>query len=182
MYIVFFVTIALLLLITLFSSPKLSPIPYFPTNKKDLPLIIKVLNLKNNQTIVDLGAGDGLVIFQAAKQSFKKKLNTTFVAVEINIVLILILYLRRLFHPNRKNIKIIWGDFFKVTIKQCNNVTIYLYVSPWLINKIIENWKLKIENFSVVSYMYPIKKPHFALPASRGKQKIIQGKNKIFIY
>lgn len=167
----------------LFSSSHLSPIPYFPTNKKDLPLIIKAFKLKNNQTIIDLGAGDGMVIFEAAKAAFEKKLNTQFVAVDINPVLILIMHLRRLFHPNRKNIKIIRSDLFKNEfinfINFKNSVIIYLYVSPWFLEKIIKeiiNWKLEIGNLSIISYMYPIK-------SLKNRQKMIKGrKHDIFVY
>lgn len=58
--------------ILLFSSPRLSPIPYFPSNNKDMDLIVKALGLKNNQTVIDLGAGDGVVILEAAKKASKK--------------------------------------------------------------------------------------------------------------
>ncbi|KKP62717.1 MAG: hypothetical protein UR56_C0006G0008 [Candidatus Roizmanbacteria bacterium GW2011_GWC2_34_23] len=187
----FFITfiIFITVIIFIFSSKKFSPIPYFPSQPADMLLIIKALSLKNNQTIFDLGAGDGTVIFKAAEEAFQQDLNTKFVAVEINPVLILILYLRRLFHKNRKNIKIIRDDIFKMDfesliMKQSNNVTIYLYISPWYIERVIKNCKMKNEKFSVVSYMYPVKsltrKPSFA-KASEGKE-IIQGKNKIFIY
>ena len=179
---VFFLTfiIFITIIIFIFSSKKFSPIPYFPSQPVDIPLIIKTLNSKNNQTVFDLGAGDGIVIFTAAKSSFQRKLNTKFVAVEINPVLILILHLRRLFHPNKKNVKIIFGDIFKInfsrlTMKQWNNATIYLYISPWYLEKTIENCKMKIENFSVVSYMYPI-------TSLTKYKKVIQGKNKIFVY
>lgn len=173
--------VILIIVIFLFSSPKLSPIPYFPSQKVDLPKIIKALNLKNNQTVFDLGAGDGIVIFSAAKKAFQQRLNTKFIAVEINPVLILILHLRLFFHPNRKNIKIVHDDIFKMnfsnlTMKQWNNVTIYLYISPWFLDKVIENCKLKIENFHIVSYMYPVKKISFV------KATAIIGKNKIYIY
>jgi hypothetical protein len=60
-------------------------------------------------------------------------------------------------------------------MKQWNNVTIYLYISPWYLETVIVNCKLKIENFSVVSYMYPIK-------SLKSKEKIVRGKNRIFIY
>jgi len=173
LFILLFILI-ILFIIALFSHPKLSPIPYFPTNEKDLPLIIKALRLKNNQTIFDLGAGDGLVIFKAAGQAYQKRLNTKFIAIEINPVLVIILYLHRMFHPNKKNIKIIWNDLFKVTMKKCNKVTIYLYVSPWLLNKIIDRLKTQLKTFSVVSYMYPIHK--------MGRGKVIQGINRIYQY
>lgn len=179
----FFITliIFIIIIIFIFSSKKFSPIPYFPSQSVDLPKITKALNLKNNQTVFDLGAGDGIIIFAAARSSFQRKLNTKFIAVEINPILILVLLVRRFFHPNRSNIQIIRDDIFKMnfshlTMKQFNNVVIYLYISPWFLERIIRNLKLEIIwNFSIVSYMYSIK-------SLKNKEKIIQGKNSIFIY
>jgi len=174
-----FVLIFLLLAILFFSLPSLSPIPYFPSNKKDLPLIIKALNLKNNQAVFDLGAGDGLVIFEAAKEAFRKKLNTKFFAIEINPILILIMWLRWLFHPNKKNIKIIRDDIFKIDPKnyqlEATSYTFYLYLSPWYLKKVIRNLKSRIKKFNLVSYFYPI-------PKMSINSIIIKGKNKIFVY
>jgi SAM-dependent methyltransferase len=169
----------ILVIIFLFSSKTLSPIPYFPSNRKDLPLIIKALDLKNNQAIFDLGAGDGIVIFEAAKKAYEKNLNTQFFAVEINPILLLIMHIKRLFHPNKKNIKIVFDDIFKINIKKFLNfdfsfLTFYLYISPWYIDKVIKNISSKIKNFSVVSYFYPLPK--------RKQKKIFKGKNKIFVY
>ena len=170
---VFFVLLAIVfLVILLFSSKKLSPIPYFPTQRVDLGKIVKALNLKNNQTVLDLGAGDGIVIFMAADWAIKHKLNTKFIAVEINPVLVLILYLRRLFHPNKNNMKIILGDMFKLDIKIS---TVYLYISPWFLERVVKNLKLKKGHFRVVSYMYPIK-------SLKNREKEIRGKNSIFVY
>lgn len=177
-----FVLITVLILtivIFLFSSPKLSPIPYFPTQKVDIPLIIETFRLKNNQTIIDLGAGDGIVIFKAAKQAFDKKLDTRFIAVDINPILILIMFIRRFFHPNKKNIRIVYNDIFKMNLKRftlhATRYTFYLYISPWHLEKIILNIKTQISIFTIVSYMYPIK-------TLKNKQKIIRGKNSIFSY
>jgi len=179
MSIIFFFIIFLILgIIFIFSSPRLSPIPYFPSNKKDLPLIIKALNLKNNQAVFDLGAGDGVVIFKAAKVAFEKKLNTKFFAVEINPILILIMWIRWLFHPNNKNIKIIYDNIFKIDFKrytlQVTRYMFYLYISPWYLEKVIKNLKSKVENFFLVSYFYPIPKMKV--------KKILEGKNKVFVY
>jgi hypothetical protein len=183
-----FTFIILLVILSLFIFPKLSPVPYFPTNKIDLPLIIKALfnriNLPSTfhyppTKIMDLGAGDGLVIFAAAQEAYLKKLKTQFIAVEINPILILILHLRRLFHPNKKNIKIIWADMFKIdlkTLKVTNFITIYLYISPWLVEKALKNIKTQISNFQVISYMYKI------LGWENNLVKILKGKNKVFIY
>jgi len=164
------------IIIFIFSSKTLSPIPYFPSQKSDIPLIVKSFNLKNDQIVFDLGAGDGVVIFQAAERSFQKGLNTKFVAVEINPILILIMYFRRLFHKNKSNIKILKADIFKFKIPLSkNSQTIYLYISPWFIEKVLEINKRLIKDNTIVSYMYPIK--------SLKKYEIeIKGKKSIFIY
>jgi SAM-dependent methyltransferase len=182
-YILILVTI--FIVIFLFSSPQFSPIPYFPSQSVDLPKIIKALNLKNNQTIFDLGAGDGIVIFKAAKEAYKQGLNTQFVAVEINPVLILILHLRRLFHLNKKNIKIVYGDIFIINFNKFltfnfSLLTFYLYISPWFTDKTIKNIKRQIPKFSIVSYMYPVKSLENKTPIT--KVTTVKGKNKIFIY
>jgi len=179
MIFLYLITLAVILIIFLFSSHKLSPIPYFPSQPVDIPLIIKALKLKKDQTVIDLGAGDGIVIFEAAKSSLQKKLNTKFIAVELNPILILVLNIRRLFHPNRKNIKIIRDDIFTIDYSRLtiNNyeLTIYLYISPWYLEKTILNIKHQISEFSIVSYMYPIKN-------IKKIEKTIKGRNKIFIY
>jgi len=167
-------------IIFLFSSKTLSPIPYFPSQQVDIPLIIKALSLKNNQTVFDLGAGDGIIIFEAAKSTFERNLNTKFVAVEINPILILVLYFRRLFHPNRKNIKIVRDDIFKMNFSKfltsnSSILTFYLYISPWYLEKTILNVKKQIHQFKTVSYMYSIK-------SLKKEEKISKGKNNIYIY
>lgn len=163
--------------IIVFSFPQFSPIPYFPTNKKDLHLVIEALNLKNDQIIYDLGAGDGEIIFEAARQSLEKNVNTEFVAVDINPVLCLIMWIRKAFHPNKKNIHIIWKDLFKTHFEneQKKYVTVFLYVSPWFIEKILSHVQKSIIIHSVVSYYY-------AVSSLRRRQKETKGIHSVFSY
>lgn len=178
-FLILFIIILFLILI-LFSFPCFSPIPYFPTNTKDLPLILKALNLRNDQTVVDLGAGDGIVIFEAAKQSFDNKLNTRFIAIEINPILILILHIKRLLHPNRSNICILKSNIFSLNLQQLLTfdlcpLTCYLYISPWFIEKVVQNILLQQPKASFVSYYYPIK-------SLKDKEIKNHGINSIFQY
>lgn len=186
--------IGLLVVIFIFASPKLSPIPYFPTNHKDLPLILTALKLQNNQTIADLGAGDGIVVFSAASKALQRKLNTQFVAVDINPILVLIMNIRRFFHPNRKNIKILWSDMFLIDYNKLISTnlpagvstkagfnrfkpisTFYLYISPWLLDKVLERIKKVKTDKSVISYYYPIKQ-------LKNSEKVIKGVHSVFTY
>ncbi len=171
--------IIILCIIALFSFPQFSPIPYFPSNMKDKEIILAGLNIKNDQTIFDLGAGDGVVIFEAAYEALKHRLNTRFVALEINPILITLMYIKWLLHPNRKNVKIVWGDMFKIKFKsQMSNVkriTFYLYISPWLIEKVITRIKKQIPHAQYVSYYYPIK-------SLKKKEVIREGVHTLYLY
>lgn len=188
-FILYSLFIILFIIIALFSFPQFSPIPYFPSNRKDLRLIIRALQLKNHQSIIDLGAGDGVVIFEAAKQAFKRKLNTQFVAVEINPVLLCILYVRQFLHPNRKNIRVMYGNMFSMDLNSLthkpvntgkklssvNFLTFYVYISPWHLDKTIANIKNQFKHFSTVSYMYEI-------TSLKLTEKIKGKKHPVFVY
>lgn len=173
--------LALLLLtvIIIFAFPRFSPIPYYPSNMKDKQIILDGLKLGNGQTLIDLGAGDGVVIFEAARLALTKKLDTRFVALELNPVLILVLQIRRFFHPNRKNIKIVWGDMFKIDYKTAigggEDITFYLYISPWLIERAISHALSFFPKAYFVSYYYPIK-------SRKNREKKIQGVHALYTY
>lgn len=170
------------IIIALFVSRRLSPIPYFPSNKKDINGIVQSLQLANNQVVYDLGAGDGVVIFSAASDAFSKKLDTLFVAVEINPILLMVMWFRRLSHPNRKNIQVLYGDIFSLryTIR-ATRYTFFTYISPWFLEKVYENCRIQIktlpagrQDFRFVSYFYPVPK----LKSSR----TIKGVHNTYIY
>ncbi|MCX6730404.1 MAG: hypothetical protein NTZ55_01000 [Candidatus Roizmanbacteria bacterium] len=184
-HILLFVIIAIFIVIIIFSFPQFSPVPYFPSNSKDMWRILEALAIRNDQTIIDLGAGDGIVIFQAAKESYSKKLNTRFIAVEINPILLLVLHIRRLFHPNRTNIRIVNRDMFVMDYSKLTStdlgkfqpvLTFYIYVSPWFIEKTVLNIVKQIKIFDLVSYFYQVK----CLP--KHKEKIEVGVHSIFTY
>jgi 16S rRNA A1518/A1519 N6-dimethyltransferase RsmA/KsgA/DIM1 with predicted DNA glycosylase/AP lyase activity len=184
MLLIVILIILFFVVLILFSFPQLSPIPYFPSNPKDIKLIVEALDLKNDQVVVDLGAGDGIVIFKAAKEAFNRNVNTLFVAVETNPVLLGILYVRWFFHKNKKNIKIVWKDMFKANYKKIIasmnkshstlSPTFYLYISPWLIPQAIEQVKRTVQSFRTVSYLYEV-------PSMRPKT-VLEGVHKVFVY
>ncbi len=179
MHILFFLIVIFLITIYSFLSRRISPVPYFPSNKQDLPKILQSLKLRNSQTVIDLGAGDGLVIFEAAHKAQEKKLNTQFIAIELNPVLVSLLYIQKLFHPNGKNITILWANMFKLNvsiIQPFDNLTFYAYISPWYLKPLFLSIKEQMKSFELITYFYP-------LPKETLKPiKISVGKNRIFSY
>lgn len=174
-----FVIIAVLLIFILFSfSSAASEIPFFPTHDKDLPHIIKALKLSHDHIVLDLGAGTGTVIFAAALDAHRKGLDTKFLAIDINFTLVAWMHLRRLFHPNRDNIVIMQRDLFKTDYRELtkafDHITYYLYVSPWLTEKIARTIEKTRLSARIVSYFYPIE--HLKA------EKVFSGKHKIYQY
>jgi 16S rRNA A1518/A1519 N6-dimethyltransferase RsmA/KsgA/DIM1 with predicted DNA glycosylase/AP lyase activity len=163
---IIFIVVAIIFLLLLgiiiiFTFPQFSPIPYFPSNKKDLSIILKALEVQKDQTIIDFGAGDGVVIFAAATQAFKKKLNTQFIALDINPILTLIMQLRRIVHPNRKNIKVMRANMFTLDIQRLLTydlrlLTCFFYISPRFLEPMIKKLEKVRGRKTVVSYFYPI--------------------------
>lgn len=162
-----------------FLSRRLSPVPYFPSNSKDIPLIIKSLKLKNNQIVYDLGAGDGVVIFAAARHALEHELSTQFFAVEINPFLIALMYMRRLVHPNRRRIHIVKDDIFTMQFSTPHppTITFFTYISPWFMEDIYKNISRHISSFHFVSYFYALPKSTKIKP-----KKVTRGVHKIYEY
>ena len=171
--------IVIISVIALFSFPRFSPIPYFPSNMKDRENILKALSLKNSQTIIDLGAGDGVVVFEAACKSWRRGLDTRYIALEINPILVAIMWVKWFFHPNKKNIRIVWGNMFEFNFKNVTgymlHVTCYLYISPWLIEKVISRIKKQLPHAQFVSYYYSIK-------SMKGRENVLKGVHDVYIY
>ena len=167
-------SLAIIISLVYFLSPRLSPIPYFPSNWKDVPAIVATIlengdwRLENSEkhTIIDLGAGTGTVIFPATLEAYRRGLKTTFVAVEVNPFLVFIMHLRRLFHPHRKAINIVRADMFNIDrnyiLKSlCQSAdpnlnTIYLYVGNLEDTKVKKMLSQFPTGTKVVSYMYKI--------------------------
>lgn len=126
--------------------------------------------------IIDLGAGSGRVIFEAAKKTNDIK----FIAVEIHPTLILYMRLRRLFHPNRHNIKILRKDIFNLDLNSLTTdnfqpTTIYLYVDRHSLSRLTPNLLKLPKGSSILTYMYH-------LPEKVTPTHVHQGKHKLYEY
>ncbi len=159
-FLVFIILTLLIFVIALFAFPSLSPVPYFPSNHKDIDLIIKEMKLTDSDTVVDLGAGDGVVIFRAASYAYAQRLNTKFIAIEINPILIVVMQIICLLHRNRKNILIKKFDMFNEPLDTLPIATrsalFYMYLSPRYLPalaKKIAHLKMKRR---IVTYFYSI--------------------------
>lgn len=94
--------------------------PYYPSNKKVLSKSLEEFKKNNTKHVVELGAGDGKVAILLAKNGI------VVTAVEINPILALLIWLRRVV-LRLDNLHVYRGDFLKMDFKKFDGAFIYLY-------------------------------------------------------
>lgn len=111
----FIIIFALLLA---FAGVILRGAPYVPTLDPQAKAALELLDLKPGQTLLELGSGDGKILVVAAQAGLNA------VGIELNPFLVAISRLRTWRY--RKQVRIIWGDFWRVQWPECDGVFSFL--------------------------------------------------------
>lgn len=107
-----------LVLVVAFGAVLLRGAPYLPTLEPQAKAALELLDLKPGQTLLELGSGDGKVLLAAARAG----LNV--VGIELNPFLVVVSWLRT--RRYRKQVRIIWGDFWRGPWPECDGVFTFL--------------------------------------------------------
>lgn len=121
--------------------------PYLPTLAPQVKAALELANLQPGETLLELGCGDGRVLLAAAQQGYRV------VGYELNPLLAALAWLRTLRY--RKQVKIIWGDFWQLTWPPAQAVFVFL------LPKYMTKLDKKISNFQhqpvkLVSFAFEI--------------------------
>lgn len=108
----------LYILVGLFGFVLLFGAPYLPTKRKQTQTALDLLNLKPGQTLYELGCGDGRVLKQAAQRGFNV------VGYELNPLLVI--FAKFYTWKYRKQVRIVWGNFWKADLSQADGVFVFL--------------------------------------------------------
>lgn len=108
--------------------------------------MLKMADLQEGETLFDLGAGDGRVLFTAAAGN---RVNA--VGVEIDPVKCLLLNARIKLKGLGNRVQVVKGDFFAVSLAEAN--VVFLYLSPVAHNRLSEKLARELKaGARVVSY------------------------------
>jgi len=113
--ILLFVLISLWMLI-----PALYGLPLVTTKPERIRKALKLAKLKSNEILYDLGAGDGRVLFIAARE-----FGTKAIGIEVGPVQCALIWLRAVASGFRDQIHVRWADFYKADLPDANVVFIY---------------------------------------------------------
>jgi len=100
--------------------PALYGLPPVPTNQDRIRKALRLVNLQPDETIYDLGAGDGRVLLIAARE-----FNAKAVGIEIGPVQCALIYLRAATSEFGNKIQVKWGNYLKADLSQADVVFLY---------------------------------------------------------
>lgn len=106
------------IVILLFSFVILRGAPYLPTLKRQIEDALDLLELKEGQTLLELGSGDGRFLYVAAKRGVYS------VGYELNPLLVIWTRLR--YFRYRKFISVTWGDYWKTDWPESDGMYVFL--------------------------------------------------------
>lgn len=100
--------------------PAFYGLPSKPTKQDRIRKALQLVDLKKDETLYDLGAGDGRVLLIAAKEFGAKA-----IGVEIGPVQCALIWLRITAIGLGNKIKIRWGNFLKADLSEADVIFIY---------------------------------------------------------
>jgi precorrin-6B methylase 2 len=95
-------------------------LPPVPTKPERIRKALKLANLQPNETLYDLGAGDGRVLLIAARDFGVKA-----VGIEIGPIQCALIWLRAVASGFGSKIQIRWENFYKANLKDADVVFVY---------------------------------------------------------
>jgi precorrin-6B methylase 2 len=114
-FILLFIVIALWIFIPAFYG-----LPPVPTKPERIRKALKLANLQPNETLYDLGAGDGRVLLIAARDFGAKA-----IGIEVGPIQCALIWLRATASGFGKQIEIRWENYYQVKLKDADVVFVY---------------------------------------------------------
>lgn len=100
--------------------PALYGLPPVPTKPERIRKALTLANLQPNQTLYDLGAGDGRVLFIAARDFGAKA-----IGIEVGPIQCALIWLRAIASGFGSRIQIHWENFYKADLHDADVVFVY---------------------------------------------------------
>lgn len=112
--------------------------PFVPSRNKVAKKMLEFANISESDYVIDLGSGDGRLLFLAAKKKPKK-----IVGIEINPWLVIYTWLRSTFLSRMGRPQVVWGNFWKQDLSQAT--VVFVYLLPWKMDNLAKKLKRELK-------------------------------------
>lgn len=112
--------------------------------------MIALARIRPGQTIIDVGSGDGRVLFAAAKKGANA------IGIEINPYLVRFTQLKALLGAYKGSIRVRWQNLWKADLRDAD--IIFVYLIPWKMDVLAQKIKKEVPPGSLVisnSFIFP---------------------------
>jgi tRNA G37 N-methylase Trm5 len=151
----------------------LSKVPYFPTPYEIVRRMLRLANVKPGEVVYDLGAGDGRIVIEAAKNFGARG-----VAIELHPRRVEKIRENVRLNEVKRMIDVVQGDFYRVSVNNADVVTLYLLTETNAILRPKLERELK-PGSRVVAHDFPV--PGWA-PKKVIYVRFKDGVHKIYLY
>lgn len=103
-----------------FYVPAIYGLPSVPTKPERIRNALKMANLQPNKVLYDLGAGDGRVLFMAARE-----FGAQAIGIEVGPIQCAWIWLRTTAGGLGSQIQVRWGNFYKADLRAADVVFLY---------------------------------------------------------
>ncbi len=124
--------------------------PFVPSSKHAVRAMVKLARIKPGQAVIDVGSGDGRLLFEAADQG------ATATGIEINPDLVLLTRLRAMQGPYRGKVRVLWKNLWKADVRHAD--VVFVYLIPWRMEKLAEKLEDELKPGALVisnSFIFP---------------------------
>ena len=119
--------------------PAFYGLPPVPTKPERIQAALKLANLQPNETLYDLGAGDGRVLFIAARDFGAKA-----VGIEVGPIQCLLAWLRITASGLGEQIQIRWGNFYRSNLREAD--VVFVYATSREVRKLARHLESQMKN------------------------------------
>ncbi len=124
--------------------------PFVPSTSATAKSMIALAKIKSGTHVIDLGSGDGRLLFRAAK------LGATAHGVEINPYLVLYTKIRARLLGLQSRVSVRCGDFWGENLKKAD--VIFIYLLPWKMDRLADKIQKEAKSGCLVvsnSFIFP---------------------------
>jgi hypothetical protein len=148
----FWIYLVTMLIVLTFAAVVFFGPPYVPTFRKQIHTALDMLDLKEGETLLELGSGDGRVMRLAAARGLKV------VGIELNPLLVLVSYV--VTWRYRKQVRVIWASYWGKPWPRADGI--FTFMLPRYMARLdarIEKWHPKPMRLVSFSFAIPGREP-----------------------
>jgi SAM-dependent methyltransferase len=124
--------------------------PFVPSTNATAESMIKLAHIKKGTQVIDLGSGDGRLLFRAAERGAFAH------GVEINPYLAAFTTIKALIRGRRSQVSVRCGDFWGENLTRAD--VIFIYLLPWKMDRLADKIKKEAKPGCLVvsnSFIFP---------------------------